>query len=158
VLERRLREAVDRLNPSLPAEARDEAVRKVLRPESPSLVAENRRMHRYLRDGVEVEYRRKDGSVAGGGGHLPAGHPAHPPVRLDAHGVGEELELLPDHRLDLGLRRGRVRDRPAGELVQGADVDLDGVHDRPTMPRTGRGRQGGMGRSATGPVAILVEP
>jgi type I restriction enzyme R subunit len=65
VLVGRLREAIDRLNPSIPAEARDEALRKVLRPESPSLVGVNRRFHHMLRDGVEVEYRRDDGSIAG---------------------------------------------------------------------------------------------
>jgi hypothetical protein len=61
----RLRAAVERLNPQIPAEARDEAIRKVLYPESPSLVANNRKFHGMLRDGVEVEYRRRDGSIAG---------------------------------------------------------------------------------------------
>ena len=61
----RLREAVERLNPKIPAEAREEAIRKVLHPESPSLVANNRKFHAMLRDGVEVEYRRRDGSIAG---------------------------------------------------------------------------------------------
>jgi type I restriction enzyme R subunit len=65
VLLDRLREALDRLNPQIPAEARDEALRKVLNPESPSLVANNRKFHGMLRDGVEVEYRRSDGSIAG---------------------------------------------------------------------------------------------
>jgi type I restriction enzyme R subunit len=65
VLIGRLREAIDRLNPKIPHEAREEALRKVLRPDSPSLVGANRVFHRMLRDGVEVEYRRKDGSIAG---------------------------------------------------------------------------------------------
>jgi type I restriction enzyme R subunit len=65
VLLDRLRGALDRLNPQIPGEARDEALRKVLNPDSPSLVANNRKFHRMLRDGVEVEYRRKDGSIAG---------------------------------------------------------------------------------------------
>jgi type I restriction enzyme R subunit len=65
VLQRRLRAAVDRLNPSIPAEARDEAVRKVLRLAAPSLVQSNRAFHLLLRDGVPVEYRRPDGSIAG---------------------------------------------------------------------------------------------
>src|SRR5688500_15502155 len=34
----RLREAIARLNPSIPPEAREEAVRKLTRPDSPSLV------------------------------------------------------------------------------------------------------------------------
>jgi len=61
----RLREAIQHLNPSVPEEARDEALRKVLRVGTPSLVQTNRAFHRILRDGVEVEYARPDGSIAG---------------------------------------------------------------------------------------------
>ena len=66
----RLQEAIDRLNPKLPQEAREEAFRKVLRPDRPTLVTNNRAVHRMLRDGVEVEYRRADGSIAGDTVHL----------------------------------------------------------------------------------------
>ena len=45
VLVKRLRDAIDRLNPDIPAEAREEAFRKVLRPDSPSLVGNNRAFH-----------------------------------------------------------------------------------------------------------------
>ena len=65
VLERRLRDAVERLNPRIPAEARNEAVRKVLRTEHPTLVTNNRAFHRMFVDGVTVEYRRRDGRIAG---------------------------------------------------------------------------------------------
>jgi len=65
VLVERLRTAIDRLNQDIPTEAREEALRKVLRPESPSLIANNRAFHGMLRDGVPVEYSRKDGSIAG---------------------------------------------------------------------------------------------
>ena len=65
VLVRRLQDAVQRLNPKIPEEAREEAVRKLLRQETPSLVANNRRFHAMLRDGVEIEYKRPDGSIAG---------------------------------------------------------------------------------------------
>ncbi len=65
VLVGRLRDAIDRLNPKIPAEARDEAFRKVLLTDSPSLVANNRKFHWMLCDGVEVAYRRADGSIAG---------------------------------------------------------------------------------------------
>jgi type I restriction enzyme R subunit len=44
------------LNPSVPAEALEEAVQKVLRAQSPSLVQNNRAFHRILIDGVDVEY------------------------------------------------------------------------------------------------------
>jgi len=65
VLIGRLRAAIARLNPAIPAEAREEALRKVLRPETPSLTGINRRFHHLLRNGVEVEYKRADGSIAG---------------------------------------------------------------------------------------------
>ena len=64
-LPRRLREAIQRLNPTIPREARDDALRKLLRPDTPSMVQTNRQIHQMLRDGVEVEYRREDGSIAG---------------------------------------------------------------------------------------------
>jgi type I restriction enzyme, R subunit len=65
VLVGRLREAIRRLNPAIPEEAREEALRKVLRLGTPSLAQTNRAFHRMLRDGVEVEYARPDGSIVG---------------------------------------------------------------------------------------------
>ncbi len=65
ILERRLRDALVRLNPDLPAEALEDAFRKLTRTDTPSLVERNRLAHRMLVDGVTVEYRRKDGSIAG---------------------------------------------------------------------------------------------
>jgi type I restriction enzyme R subunit len=65
VLVERLREAIRRLNPAIPEEAREEALRKVLRVGTPSLTQTNRAFHRMLRDGVPVEYPRPDGSIAG---------------------------------------------------------------------------------------------
>ncbi len=65
VLVGRLREVLGRLNPLIPEEAREEALRKVLRVATPSLVQTNRAFHRMLRDGVPVEYPRADGSIAG---------------------------------------------------------------------------------------------
>ena len=65
VLERRLRDAVARLNPNIPAESQEEAVQKVLSPNSPSLVQNNRTFHLMLVDGIEVEYREPDGTIRG---------------------------------------------------------------------------------------------
>jgi len=65
VLVGRLREAIRRLNPAIPEEAREEALRKVLRVATTSLVQTNRAAHRMLRDGVDVEYPRPDGSIKG---------------------------------------------------------------------------------------------
>jgi type I restriction enzyme R subunit len=52
-------------NPALPAEAVEDAFRKITRPEGPTLEARNRAVHRLLVDGVTVEYRRPDGSIGG---------------------------------------------------------------------------------------------
>ncbi len=65
VLEHRLRDALDRLNPSLPAEALDDALRKITRPEGSTLEARNRACHRLLVDGVTVEYRTAGGEMRG---------------------------------------------------------------------------------------------
>jgi type I restriction enzyme R subunit len=65
VLEWRLREALVRLNPDLPQEALDDAFRKIVRADGPSLIERNRVVHRMLVDGLTVEYRRMDGSIAG---------------------------------------------------------------------------------------------
>ncbi|MFZ5556682.1 MAG: type I restriction endonuclease subunit R [Pseudomonadota bacterium] len=65
VLEDRLRQALVHLNPDLPPEALEDAYRKLTRADAPSLVERNRAVHRMLVDGVTVEYRRKDGSIAG---------------------------------------------------------------------------------------------
>ncbi|BAH37220.1 MAG TPA: type I restriction endonuclease subunit R [Gemmatimonas aurantiaca] len=66
VLEHRLRAALLRLNPLLQAEAIDEAYRKLTRLDAPSAMDRNRAMHRMLLNGVEVEFRRPDGSIGGG--------------------------------------------------------------------------------------------
>jgi len=65
ILARRLRDALARLNPHLPEEALEEAFRKLARPEGADLIQRNRALHRMLVDGVTVEYRRADGSIAG---------------------------------------------------------------------------------------------
>ena len=57
VLVERLRAAIQKLNPNLSAETRDEVLTKVLRSETPLLIAENRRLHCFLIEGVPVEVR-----------------------------------------------------------------------------------------------------
>jgi len=49
----------------VPADALEEAFRKLTRPDSPALVANNHAIHKYLVEGVPVEYQRKDGSIGG---------------------------------------------------------------------------------------------
>ena len=65
VLERRLRDALAELNPSLPASALEDACRKLTRPEGATLEARNRAFHRMLVEGVTVEHRDGEGRIRG---------------------------------------------------------------------------------------------
>lgn len=65
VLAQRLRDALARLNPALPVEARQDAFRRLMRPDAADLIARNRAMHRLLVDGVTVEYRTAEGAIRG---------------------------------------------------------------------------------------------
>ncbi|HPD06263.1 MAG TPA: type I restriction endonuclease subunit R [Candidatus Bipolaricaulis sp.] len=65
VLARRLRDALARLNPDLPPEALEDALRKLTRPEGADLLQRNRAVHRLLVDGVTVEYRTRESEVRG---------------------------------------------------------------------------------------------
>ncbi|GAB3757288.1 type I restriction endonuclease subunit R [Ramlibacter monticola] len=60
----RLRGAIARLNPHIPPGAREDALRRVLTPNVPGLVNANRQVHRWLVDGVPVEFQ-KDGETRG---------------------------------------------------------------------------------------------
>ena len=65
LLESVLQDAVARLNPDLPTEAHDDAVRRLTRPEGSTLEARNRAFHRMAVEGIAVEYRDADGAVRG---------------------------------------------------------------------------------------------
>jgi len=60
VLVERLRKVIDKLNPNIPAEAKEEAVKKILRTHSPNLIEDNQNFHQMLVDGVDIEYRKED--------------------------------------------------------------------------------------------------
>ena len=60
-----IRGALARLNPELPAEALDDAFRKLTRPKGATLEARNRAFHRLAVDGVTVEYRDDGGTIRG---------------------------------------------------------------------------------------------
>jgi len=66
VLKKRLEDAVARINPALPLEARHDAIRKVTQSELPVLLEENRRLHKLLTEGVDVEYYADDGTLTAG--------------------------------------------------------------------------------------------
>ena len=63
VLVDRLRSALARLNPTIPLDAIEGAVRKIQLIESPNLITNNHRFHRSLVNGVPVEYRAADGRI-----------------------------------------------------------------------------------------------
>ena len=70
VLAERLKAAIARLNPHLEAETREDVFRKLLQTETPSITEENRRLHRYLIEGVPVEVTRADGTIGGDSARL----------------------------------------------------------------------------------------
>ena len=65
LLERRLHQALVRLNPDLPPDALEDAYRKLTRVDASLLVERTRAMHRMVVDGVAVEDRHRNGSIAG---------------------------------------------------------------------------------------------
>ena len=67
VLIGRLRSAVSAINPNIPRDAQEDAIKKVVNVaySNPSLLETNHSFHRMLAEGVDVEYRREDGSIAG---------------------------------------------------------------------------------------------
>ena len=65
VLERRLRDALAVLNPSLPSSALEDAHRRLTSPQGATLEVRNRAFHRMLVDGVEIEYQDAEGGMRG---------------------------------------------------------------------------------------------
>ncbi len=61
----RLKAALTRLNPTLPPEAIEDALRRIQQAEYPGLIEENRRIHKYLVEGVPVEFYGEDGVIKG---------------------------------------------------------------------------------------------
>jgi type I restriction enzyme R subunit len=55
----KLREAINRLNPTVPTVAREDALQKVLNLDTPVLLAANRAFHQLLVNGVPVQYQQE---------------------------------------------------------------------------------------------------
>ena len=60
VLKSRLQNAIAQLNPTVPKEAQEEALKKILRSNNPNLFHHNYIFHKYLTEGVDIEYRKGD--------------------------------------------------------------------------------------------------
>jgi len=63
VLQGRLSDAIDRLNPTIPVEARGEAVKKIMRTVSVNLMENNQAFHRMFTDGIDVKFSIGDGKT-----------------------------------------------------------------------------------------------
>lgn len=62
-----VKNAINRLNPDVPRDAQEEALKKVANIpfENQATLLNNKLFHRYLTHGVPVEFRREDGSIEG---------------------------------------------------------------------------------------------
>jgi len=63
VLRGRLKTAIDKLNPNVSEDAREQALREVLNLPSQNLIENNEAFHRMLTDGVGVEYQKNGDTV-----------------------------------------------------------------------------------------------
>ena len=59
-----LQKAVNRINPTIPQDSREDAIKQIQRLNSPELIANNEAFHRMLTEGIKVSYQ-KDGSERG---------------------------------------------------------------------------------------------
>jgi len=64
ILQDRLQTALTRINPDIPPDAREDAIKQIQRLNSPELIANNEAFHRMLTEGIKVSYQ-KDGANRG---------------------------------------------------------------------------------------------
>ncbi|MDX9784987.1 MAG: type I restriction endonuclease subunit R [Spirochaetia bacterium] len=64
VLRDRLRNSVARINPTISTNAREDAIKQLLRLNSPEIIVNNEAFHRFITEGVSVTYQ-KDGQTRG---------------------------------------------------------------------------------------------
>lgn len=65
VLRGRLEKSVEKLNPKIPADAREEAIKKIIALSTQSMIDGNEVFQKMLTDGVSVEVPREDGGMRG---------------------------------------------------------------------------------------------
>jgi type I restriction enzyme, R subunit len=61
LLKVRIKSAIDLINPNVPKQAREQALKDVLRITTPDLLQTNENFHKLLTNGIEVEYRTNEG-------------------------------------------------------------------------------------------------
>ena len=64
ILTQRLQQAIQRINPLIPQQAKQEALKEIQRIHSPELLTNNEQFHRMLTEGVKISYQ-KDGNNRG---------------------------------------------------------------------------------------------
>jgi len=115
LLVERLRAALARINPGIPADAREDAVHKLTRAEHPSLVENNRQFHWYLVEGVPVEHLQPSPRPSPSGrGERGEGFGAKPELEVLLKGIFEQrrfLELVRDFVVFATRHCGRGRPR-----------------------------------------------
>jgi type I restriction enzyme R subunit len=62
ILTERLKEALTRINPKLPDDAIEDALRQIMIPQSPSLIMNNKAFQKMITDGIDVSVKQADGS------------------------------------------------------------------------------------------------
>jgi type I restriction enzyme R subunit len=63
ILIERLKTQLQAINPAIPVAAIDDAINQILTPNLPTTIQINRQFHRWLRDGVNVQYQQNDETV-----------------------------------------------------------------------------------------------
>ena len=63
ILMERLKTQLQIINPSIPPVAIDDAIHQLITPNLPTVIQINRQFHRWLRDGVNVQYQQNDETV-----------------------------------------------------------------------------------------------
>jgi len=63
VLVERLRDALEKINKDIPKEAIEESIKKIIRTDSQNQIINNQHFHNMVVNGIDVEYKRKDGSI-----------------------------------------------------------------------------------------------
>ncbi|MFO0793043.1 MAG: type I restriction endonuclease, partial [Candidatus Brocadiaceae bacterium] len=63
ILQARLKNAIDKINDSIPEDAREEAFKKVLRNFSVSMIENNESFHRILTEGIDVKFNVGEGKA-----------------------------------------------------------------------------------------------
>jgi len=60
LLTERLQNAIHRINPTIPANAQEEALKEIQRINSPELLANNGTFHRMLTEGINISYQKDE--------------------------------------------------------------------------------------------------